>query len=198
MSLDIEHTLKVNNIVSSGKLPKEINKEKVREALLEYENIDVPKNKPGLNIQPNNVEGTFILHDSGKYFLTGCSEKESVDESIEYMGDVLTEIGVITEDEREEISNEVQNVICSGDVTSINKVDLRRLSIHLGLEDVVYNGEDFSSARFSGEKYFSTFQVFSTATVLLTGAPSVEKAEEEFEQFIEDKLVPFFEITERA
>ena len=197
MSLELEHSLKVNNVVSSGSLEKEIKGEKVREALLEYDDIDVPDNKPGLNIKPSNVEGTFILHDSGEYFLTGCGDEEAVEDSMEYLGDVFTEIGVITEDEREDITNEIQNVICTGNVTSINTVDLRRLSIHLGLEDVVYNAEDFSSARFSSEKYASTFQIFSSAKVLITGASSVDKTEEEFEHFIEHKLVPFFEITER-
>ena len=197
MSVNVEYSLELNNVVSSGSLTKEIEIEEVREALSDYDGINVPPKEPGLHIKMDEIEGTFIVHSSGEYFLTGCSDEESVDKSMNRIKEVLADIGIITEEERDAITNDVNNVICTGNIENFNTIDLRRLSIHLGLEDIVYNGEEFSSVVFSDEKYLSTFQVFSSAKVVLTGAPSFEKSKEEFELFIDEKLVPFFEITER-
>ena len=197
MSVEIEHSLELSNVVSSGSLQKEIERDAVKEALLDYDGIDVPDKEPGLHIKMDDIEGTFILHSSGKYILTGCSDKESVNKSVNHIREVLADIGVITEDERESLTNDVNNVVCTGNIDNFNTIDLRRLSIHLGLEDVVYNGEEFSSVVFSDESYLSTFQIFSSAKVVLTGSPSFEESKEEFELFIEEKLAPFFEITER-
>lgn len=120
------------------------------------------------------VERYVAFYRSGSCAIVGC---DSISE-LENLSDLVKEVmEPVIEDSVPQL--EIKNMVVSGDLET--KLNLERLAVAAGLENVEYEPEQFPGLiyRFSD----TTMLVFNSGKVVISGAKEISKAEESFENF---------------
>lgn len=165
--------INIQNIVASTAIAKELNLEKIAEALpsAKYN----PNKFPGLIYHIEKPKVAFLLFQSGRIVCTGAKTIEEVHEAIDIICKTLRNAGQsIIEPEIE-----IQNIVASADFKT--KINLSELSLSLGLENIEYEPEIFPGMVYRLEELNVVFLFFGSGKIVCTGARRREDIEKAIE-----------------
>jgi transcription initiation factor TFIID TATA-box-binding protein len=117
------------------------------------------------------------FYRSGSSALVGCS---SFDQLSQLEKRVKTAMEPVI---RDTPTLEIKNLVCVGKVNQ--KLDLTHLAIAVGLERVEYEPEQFPGLIYRGDESDPVFLVFASGKVVITGATTIEAANQSFQDFTE-------------
>lgn len=166
----------VENMVGTGNLGVEINLEGL------VEDIDVAETKydpsfyPGAYVRFTEGAPLITVYRTGKYIISGAKTSEDLNGVRDQLLDRLVAMGVISEGS--DTSFYISNVVATADLE--RELDLNALAIGLGLENAEYEPEQFPGLIYHPEGVESVLLLFRSGKVVVTGANSVEAAEESF------------------
>jgi len=179
-------SVKIENIVASGKLEPELDLAAVAEDLKGLEGIDEVEHsrKSGnrLLIYFSENDALCILAPTSVYIFNGVDNFEEVEDAKQKLLTALAELGIISSPNPPESQIaepfEIQNMVCTGDVEQ--ELNLEAISISLGLEAVEYEPEQFPGLVYKHMDTGSTALLFSSGKVVITGAPDKKTSQEAF------------------
>jgi transcription initiation factor TFIID TATA-box-binding protein len=168
-----EDSLKVQNIVATTSLEKEISLSKLARTQpnTEYN----PETFPGLVLRVKKPKSAVLVFSSGNLVCTGVKSIAQVKEVVEQVIKQLKKIGVhVTV--KPKIN--VQNIVASG---SIN-LDLNLNTLSLELENTEYEPEQFPGLVYKLVDPTATFLLFSNGKLVCTGTKNKDQLEESMKQ----------------
>lgn len=168
-----EDSLKVQNIVATTSLEKEVSLSKLARTQpnTEYN----PETFPGLVLRIKKPKSAVLVFSSGNLVCTGVKSIAQVREVIDQVIKQLKKIGVHVTI-KPKIN--VQNIVASG---SIN-LDLNLNTLSLELENTEYEPEQFPGLVYKLEDPTATFLLFSNGKLVCTGTKNKEQLEESMRQ----------------
>ena len=167
--------IKIQNIVASSSLEKDIPLIKLAEALpnTEYN----PEQFPGLVMRIKEPKTSALIFSSGKIVCTGAKSMAKVKESVRKIIQNVEKIRVkITVDPK----IAVQNMVASGSVG----MDLNLNSLALELENTEYEPEQFPGLVYKLPGTRATFLLFSNGKIVCTGTRSESKLREAVDMLV--------------
>ncbi len=168
-----EDSLKVQNIVATTSLEKEVSLSKLARTQpnTEYN----PETFPGLVLRIKKPKSAVLVFSSGNLVCTGVKSIAQVREVIDQVIKQLKKIGVHVTI-KPKIN--VQNIVASG---SIN-LDLNLNTLSLELENTEYEPEQFPGLVYKLNDPTATFLLFSNGKLVCTGTKNKEQLEESMKQ----------------
>lgn len=168
-----EDSLKVQNIVATTSLEKEVSLSKLARTQpnTEYN----PETFPGLVLRIKKPKSAVLVFSSGNLVCTGVKSIAQVREVIDQVIKQLKKIGVHVTI-KPKIN--VQNIVASG---SIN-LDLNLNTLSLELENTEYEPEQFPGLVYKLNEPTATFLLFSNGKLVCTGTKNKEQLEESMRQ----------------
>lgn len=168
--------IKIQNIVASASLEKEIPLIKLAEALpnTEYN----PEQFPGLVMRIKEPKTSALIFSSGKIVCTGAKSMAKVKEAVQKIIQNIEKIRVkITVDPK----IAVQNMVASGSIG----MDLNLNSLAMTLENTEYEPEQFPGLVYKLPTTRATFLLFSNGKIVCTGTRSESKLREAVDKLIQ-------------
>lgn len=168
-----EDSLKVQNIVATASLEKEVSLSKLARTQpnTEYN----PETFPGLVLRIKKPKSAVLVFSSGNLVCTGTKTVAQVREVIVQVIKQLKKIGVNVTI-KPKIN--VQNIVASG---SIN-LELNLNTLSLELENTEYEPEQFPGLVYKLNDPTATFLLFSNGKLVCTGTKNKEQLEESMKQ----------------
>jgi transcription initiation factor TFIID TATA-box-binding protein len=168
-----EDSLKVQNIVATTSLEKEVSLSKLARTQpnTEYN----PETFPGLVLRIKKPKSAVLVFSSGNLVCTGVKSIAQVREVIDQVIKQLKKIGVHVTI-KPKIN--VQNIVASG---SIN-LDLNLNTLSLELENTEYEPEQFPGLVYKLNDPTATFLLFSNGKLVCTGTKNKDQLEESMRQ----------------
>jgi transcription initiation factor TFIID TATA-box-binding protein len=168
-----EDSLKVQNIVATTSLEKEVSLSKLARTQpnTEYN----PETFPGLVLRIKKPKSAVLVFSSGNLVCTGVKSIAQVREVIDQVIKQLKKIGVHVTI-KPKIN--VQNIVASG---SIN-LDLNLNTLSLELENTEYETEKFQGLVYKLTDPTATFLLFSNGKLVCTGTKNKDQLEESMRQ----------------
>ncbi|HLD02446.1 MAG TPA: TATA-box-binding protein [Candidatus Nanoarchaeia archaeon] len=169
--------IKIQNIVATASLEKEIPLIKLAEALpnTEYN----PEQFPGLVMRIKEPKTSALIFSSGKIVCTGAKSMKKVKESVNQIIKNIEKIKVkITVDPQ----IKVQNMVGSGSIG----IDLNLNSLAMDLENTEYEPEQFPGLVYKLPGTRATFLLFSNGKIVCTGTKSESKLKEAVALLVEN------------
>ncbi|HLD16012.1 MAG TPA: TATA-box-binding protein [Candidatus Nanoarchaeia archaeon] len=169
--------IKIQNIVASTSLEKDIPLIKLAEALpnTEYN----PEQFPGLVMRIKEPKTSALIFSSGKVVCTGAKSMAKVKESIKKIIQNIEKIKIkITV--KPKIT--VQNMVASGAIG----MDLNLNSLAMELENTEYEPEQFPGLVYKLEGTRATFLLFSNGKIVCTGTRSEPKLREAVSKLVKN------------
>jgi transcription initiation factor TFIID TATA-box-binding protein len=161
--------IKIQNIVASSSLEKDIPLIKLAEALpnTEYN----PEQFPGLVMRIKDPKTSALIFSSGKIVCTGAKSMAKVRESVKKIIQNVEKIKIkITVEPK----IQVQNMVASGSIG----MDLNLNALALELENTEYEPEQFPGLVYKLPGTRATFLLFSNGKIVCTGTRSEAKLRE--------------------
>jgi transcription initiation factor TFIID TATA-box-binding protein len=168
--------LQIVNIVASGVLGTGEIDTDVLGAELSVEKTVLPGR---VYLKPDERSPVSMIFRSGSYTIAGASSWESVLEVIDWLFEMLDDIGVGVSREEMLDSVSVKYLVMTGELSS--KLDLAAVVVALGMEHSEYEPEQFPAVIHKPESIDCTVLLFSTGKVTITGPRSVQEANEVYE-----------------
>ncbi len=168
--------IKIQNIVASADLEKDIPLIKLAEALpnTEYN----PEQFPGLVMRIKDPKTSALIFSSGKIVCTGAKSMTKVRESVRKIIQNIEKIRVkITV--KPKIN--VQNMVASGAIG----MDLNLNMLAMDLEETEYEPEQFPGLVYKLPGTRATFLLFSNGKIVCTGTKSEVKLREAVDKLIQ-------------
>jgi len=167
--------IKIQNIVVSASLEKDIPLIKLAEALpnTEYN----PEQFPGLVMRIKDPKTSALIFSSGKIVCTGAKSIAKVKESIKK---IILNIEKIKVKIIVNPKIQVQNMVASGSIG----MDLNLNFLALKLENTEYEPEQFPGLVYKLPETRATFLLFSNGKIVCTGTRSEAKLREAVEMLI--------------
>ena len=171
----VKKELKIQNIVASTSLEKDIPLIRLAEALpnTEYN----PEQFPGLVMRIREPKTSALIFSSGKIVCTGAKSmtkvKESIKEIIKNIEKINIKITVVP-------IIKVQNMVASGAIG----MDLNLNDLAMRLENTEYEPEQFPGLVYKLPETRATFLLFSNGKIVCTGTRSETKLREALDQLI--------------
>jgi len=125
----------------------------------------------------------ITLFRTGKYNIAGASSKDELFEAREQFIDLMREAGVV--DNGGEGPFNISNIVVTADLG--RKLDLNRLSVALGLENVEYEPEQFPGAVYRPGEGLSVVMLYSNGKIVITGSRTMEVAERTYD-YVRDQV----------
>ena len=160
-------SLKIENIVASGEIAKEMDLQSISENI---ENCELnTKRFPGAVLRITVPKIAALLFSSGKVVLTGIRNNDDLEKGLDIIIKSLKENGVDTFD----VPNvKVTNIVCSYDMGK--PVNLNRIVVTLNLENIEYEPEQFPGLVYRIEEPKIVALIFSSGKIILTGGKNME------------------------
>jgi len=161
--------IKIQNIVASASLEKDIPLIKLAEALpnTEYN----PEQFPGLVMRIKEPKTSALIFSSGKIVCTGAKSMAKVKEAVRKIIQNIEKIKIkITVDPQ----IKVQNMVASGSIG----MDLNLNMLAMELENTEYEPEQFPGLVYKLPGTRATFLLFSNGKIVCTGTRSETKLRE--------------------
>jgi len=156
-------TFRVQNIVASGQLHREISLEKITAA---YKDAEENRNRfPGICLRFKKPKSTILLFKNGKIVITGLRYSKDAPVVVERLIERLNAIGI---EILEEPTLDIVNVVVSLDMKKTIDLDDASLLLHSS----IYEPEVFPGLIFRIPKPKAVFLIFSSGKVVLTGLKS--------------------------
>jgi len=167
--------IKIQNIVASSSLEKDIPLIKLAEALpnTEYN----PEQFPGLVMRIKEPKTSALIFSSGKIVCTGAKSMTKVKEAVQKIIQNIEKIKIkITVDPK----IQVQNMVASGSIG----MDLNLNQLALDLENTEYEPEQFPGLVYKLPGTRATFLLFSNGKIVCTGTRSESKLREAVDKLV--------------
>ena len=168
--------IKIQNIVASASLEKDIPLIRLAEALpnTEYN----PEQFPGLVMRIKEPKTSALIFSSGKIVCTGAKSMAKVKEAIQKIIQNIEKIRVkITVNPK----IQVQNMVASGSIG----MDLNLNALAMELENTEYEPEQFPGLVYKLPETRATFLLFSNGKIVCTGTRSEGKLREAVEKLVQ-------------
>mgnify|MGYP001617928426 FL=1 len=169
MSTKTKPEIKIQNIVASASLEKDIPLIKLAEALpnTEYN----PEQFPGLVMRIKEPKTSALIFSSGKIVCTGAKSMQKVREAVKK---IIQNIEKIKIKVKRDPQIKVQNMVASGSIG----IDLNLNSLAMDLENTEYEPEQFPGLVYKLPDTRATFLLFSNGKIVCTGTRSESKLRE--------------------
>ena len=169
MSTKTKPEIKIQNIVASADLEKDIPLIKLAEALpnTEYN----PEQFPGLVMRIKEPKTSALIFSSGKIVCTGAKSMPKVREAVKK---IIQNIEKIKIKVKRDPQIKVQNMVASGSIG----IDLNLNSLAMDLENTEYEPEQFPGLVYKLPDTRATFLLFSNGKIVCTGTRSESKLRE--------------------
>jgi transcription initiation factor TFIID TATA-box-binding protein len=166
----------IESTMGSGNLGRELDLDSVIQALRESYSISVNRHSDSMATLRLKPEGpAFTLYRTGTYQIRGTDSRDSLLQANEELLDALKSIGVDFSDP----SFEQKNAVYLEDLKT--SVQLEALTIHLGLENVEYEPEQFPGIIYRPPELDVVNLIFATGKTIISGTIHDEDAEESAE-----------------
>jgi len=178
----------IANIVASGKLNLELDLPAVAEDLRKLDVIEDVEHNRGhgnrLLIHFVDSETLGILVSSGVYMFTGAGTYGETNRAKEQLFSALTSLGIISGenvDDSEVVDEfQIQNIVCTAELSNHPNLNLNALAIGLGLENTEYEPEQFPGLIFRPSSNSCTLLIFASGKVVITGVRKEKTAKTQF------------------
>ena len=171
--------IKVENVVATTSLGKELDLEKILIAL-EGATYDTAR-FPGLVYRMKSPKVAMLLFRTGKVVCTGGKNIEDVHTAMDLLVKQIAAAGMpVTR--KPEIT--VQNIVASADLG--NAINLVAVAISLNLEKVEYEPEQFPGLVYRLDKPKVVMLIFGSGKMVCTGAKKTEDVEMAVEQITKE------------
>lgn len=166
---EFKREIKIQNIVASASLDKDIPLIKLAEALpnTEYN----PEQFPGLVMRIKEPKTSALIFSSGKIVCTGAKSMQKVKEAVKK---IIQNIEKIKVKVNRNPQIKVQNMVASGSIG----IDLNLNSLAMDLENTEYEPEQFPGLVYKLPGTRATFLLFSNGKIVCTGTRSESKLKE--------------------
>lgn len=166
----------VVSTMGSGNLGRELDLDSVIKSLEEEFNIESNQHSDSMVTIRLEPEGPALtLYRTGAYQIRGTDSRETLFEANEDLLDALRAIGV----EFTDLSFEQKNAVYLEDFDST--VQLETLAVHLGLENVEYEPEQFPGVIYRPPEIGTVNLIFSSGKTIISGTIHDEIAEKSAE-----------------
>ncbi|WP_336328322.1 TATA-box-binding protein C [Halovenus sp. HT40] len=172
----------VVSTMGSGELGREIDLSEVIDALSAEFDIETNTHSDSMaTIRLVDGGPALTLYRTGTFQIRGTSSRESLFEAKEDLLSALREIGV----EFDEVSFRQNNSVYLTDFEA--EIRLEALAIHLGLENVEYEPEQFPGVIYRPPELGTVMLVFASGKSIISGTISRAEAEKS-ESHLRDQL----------
>ena len=173
MSANKKSNLKVQNIVATASLGKDVSLTKLAKSQSNTEYN--PEQFPGLVLRIKKPKSAVLVFSSGNLVCTGTKSVAQVKEVVAQVIKQLAKIGVrITA--KPKVT--VQNIVASGSI----EVDLNLNLLALELENTEYEPEQFPGLVYKLDEPTATFLLFSNGKLVCTGTKNKQELEDSMVQ----------------
>ena len=173
MSANKKSNLKVQNIVATASLGKDVSLTKLAKSQSNTEYN--PEQFPGLVLRIKKPKSAVLVFSSGNLVCTGTKSVAQVKEVVAQVIKQLAKIGVrITA--KPKVT--VQNIVASGSI----EVDLNLNLLALELENTEYEPEQFPGLVYKLDEPTATFLLFSNGKLVCTGTKNKQELEDSMKQ----------------
>lgn len=170
----------VSNIVGMVDLAENFDLNKL---YIELENTSFePEQFSGLVYRSKSPEGTVILFKSGKAICTGAKDQKSVELIISELVNKLRFLDIKI---KKNFKVQIKNMVFTR--TLEKSINLAKVALSFGLEEVEYEPKDFPGLIYRIEEPRATFILFESGKIICTGSESTELAEKAY-GLLEKKL----------
>ncbi|WP_254832857.1 TATA-box-binding protein [Haloglomus salinum] len=160
--------LKIVSIVATGKINREFELEAIANDIDSHSCSYSKKDSPGLYIKFYEDSPTITIYRTGSCNIRGATSEEELYKNKSILEDRLSDLGI-----REEVSEfTITNIVFTSDLEQ--DLDLNKLAIKLGLEDVEYEPEQFPGLVYRLDQ--GVILIFSSGKLVLTGFTNAESA----------------------
>jgi transcription initiation factor TFIID TATA-box-binding protein len=172
--------LTTSNIMGIVKISDELNLEKIYMGLEDssYE----PEQYSGLVYRNVDPQGTVTLFKTGKIICTGVKDKKIVKKIISDLVDKLRSLEIPVYNN---YKIQIKNMVFTR--TLGHPINLAKVALSFGLENVDYEPDDFPGLIFKITEPKATFILFGSGKIICTGSESNTVAEEAYSK-LERKL----------
>ncbi|WP_164471697.1 TATA-box-binding protein [Halosimplex salinum] len=168
--------------MGSGELGREIELSEVIEALFAEFDIEAKTHSDSIaTIRLEDGGPAHTLYRTGAFQIRGTSNRESLFEAKEDLLNALRKIGV----EFGPVPFRQNNAVYLADFGT--EIQLETLAIHLGLENVEYEPEQFPGVIYRPPELGTVMLIFASGKTIISGTINREEAEES-ESHLRDQL----------
>lgn len=162
--------IRVENIVATSYVAKELNLEQIVKVLKDGEYV--PERFPGLIYHTKTPKSAVLIFRSGKLVCTGARSLQEVTKVINM---VVSKIQRVDKSVIKQPEIHVQNIVASADLG--HELDLTRIAITFGLEKIEYEPEQFPGLVYRIKEPKVVSLLFSSGKIVCTGATKIKDIE---------------------
>lgn len=172
--------------LGTGVLPRPLNLDALKE-VLDGIFSNSHNNNHGLDFRLEEDGDMATFHEGdedGATYIVRSSNPDELKRFNERLLTALAGIGVLTEEEAEEVDLEIQNIVANGDLGDMP--NLSSVAVGLGLEQAQYEPEQFPNCFYDTPSAPCILNISPTGTVVIPGAKSEEDLVESFRKLVEE------------
>ncbi|MGZ5561272.1 MAG: TATA-box-binding protein [Halobacteriota archaeon] len=178
-TIEPRDTIKIENVVASTGIGREIN---LKQVTLELEGADYdPEQFPGLVYRTKDPKTAALIFRSGKIVCTGAKSIDDVYKGLENVFQSLRNIGIDVEGTPE---IKVQNIVASADLHAV--LNLNAIAIGLGLENIEYEPEQFPGLVYRLSEPKVVVLLFGSGKLVVTGGRKPEDAANAVDRIVKE------------
>lgn len=159
-------------MVATGKIDREFELEAIADDIDSYSCDYSEEGHPGIYLKFYKEGPSVTIFRSGSCNIRGASSKEELYENKSLVEDRISSLGIEGTVENFRITN----IVFTSDIGE--SMDLNKISIKLGLENVEYEPEQFPGLVYRLDQ--GVILIFSSGKLVLTGFTNVEDARQAF------------------
>lgn len=163
-------------MVGSGSIGVEVDLQQLAASADVFEVRYDPEKHPGLYLRFVEDDPLATLYRTGKYNISGANTEKKMMDVRERFLNFLSEMGIL--DSPEDVQFGIQNYVYTANLAQ--EIDLNALSLHLGLEQIEYEPEQFAALVYRPNNGECVMLIFSNGKVVLTGLTDKYIAEDEY------------------
>ena len=171
--------MKIENVVASTTIAKELDLSKLKKALPESEYE--PEQFPGLVLRLDEPKTAALLFRSGKVVCTGAKTIKDVERAINRVCEKVAKAGFKVF-KKPEIT--VQNIVASANLHA--QLNLIAIAQAIGLEKIEYEPEQFPGLVYRLDEPKVVILLFGSGKLVCTGARKAEQVNQAIEKIIEE------------
>ena len=160
-------------MVATGKIDREFELEALGDDIDAHSCDYSPEDHPGLYVKFSEDGPTITIFTSGFFNIRGAPCKKELYNHISLLENQLSRLGI--EDPISEF--QITNIVFTSDLKK--QIDLNKLTIVLGLENVEYEPEQFPGLVYRLDQ--GVILIFSSGKLVLTGFTNTEDAKQAFD-----------------
>lgn len=179
MKVNPEESLKIENIVASAKVAKELDLHMINEKIKDAEYNK--KRFPGVVLRMQDPKIAALVFGSGKVVLTGAKSVDSLSKGLEILGKKLRELKL---DIPEKLEYKIQNIVTSADLGT--PINLNKIAVGFNLERIEYEPEQFPGLVYRLEEPKVVVLLFGSGKLIITGGKQPVDAKKAVQKILSD------------